>query len=81
MGVVGLEWVATIDRGTKSVENHWSRRFSQNNERRLDSLPTILLYSVKHLKKCMWVTAKQETVIKGINNINSQQAKYFKRMF
>jgi len=79
MGVVGLEWVATMGCGTKSVENHWPRRFSQNNERRLDSLPIVLLYSVKKMR--MWVAAKRETVIEGINIINSQQAKYFKRMF
>ena len=29
----------------------------------------------------MWVVAKQETVIEGINIINSLQAKYFKHMF
>jgi len=32
MGVVGLEWVATMGHGTKSVENHWSKCFGQNNE-------------------------------------------------
>jgi len=47
----------------------------------LDPLPTVMLYSVKHLKMPMWVVAKRETVIEGINIINSQQAKYFKRMF
>jgi len=41
------------------------RPFSQNNEWRFDPLPTVLLYSVKHLKIHMWVAAKWETVIEG----------------
>ena len=75
------EWVATLGRGPKRVENHWPRRFSQNNEWCLDPLHTILLYSRKFLKIHMWVAAKRETVIEEINIINPQQAKYFNRMF
>ena len=36
-----------MGRGTNRVENHSPRRFSQNEEWRLDPLPTVLLYSVK----------------------------------
>jgi len=60
MGVVGLEWVATMGCGTKSVENHWPRRFSQNNEQRLDSLPIVLLYSVK---KCVCGLRQSEKLL------------------
>ena len=61
----------------KMVENHWPRHFSQNSNWRLDPLPTVLLYSVKLLKIHMWVAAKQETVIEGINIINSSATKFF----
>ena len=69
--------VANMGRGTKWVENHWPRRFSQNNDWRLDPLPTLLLHSVKLLKIHIWVAAKQETVIEGINIINSSASKIF----
>jgi len=72
-----LEWVATMGHGTKWVENHWPRRFSQNKDWSLDPLPTVLLYSVKLLKIHMWVAANRETVIERINIINSPTNKIF----
>jgi len=41
MGVIVLFWFATMGRSTKRDENHWPRRYSQNNDRRLDPLPTV----------------------------------------
>jgi len=66
-----------MGRSTNRVENHWPRRFSQNNEWRLDPLPTILLCGVKLLKIHMRVASKWETVIEGINIINSPASKIF----
>ena len=66
-----------MGRGTKWVENHWPRRFSQNKDWSLDPLPTVLLYSVKLLKIHMWVAANRETVIEGMNIINYQTSKIF----
>jgi len=61
----------------KMGSNHWPRRFSQNKDGSLDSLPTVLLYCVELLKIHMWVAPKWETVIEGINIINSLTSKTF----
>jgi len=49
------------------------------------NLASLILYFVPQTLKpgygLVWVAAKQETVIKGVNAINSQEAKHFKLKF
>jgi len=59
MGVVGLEWVVVMGRGTKKVENHWFSATVSNEQQRQER-------SVRPVCRATRVPEKRFTFVKEV---------------